>query len=124
MGKGTVEGVRRYWKAAAHRWRERAIGHEKRVIGLSADIVRMRDERAGVVADRDTWKKSAEKHYFNLRQKDSKIDELERINRDYERDLQHDTEMAQKAQERIWDTTDSIGRALRIIDKLTERGKS
>ncbi len=86
-------------------------------------VVSMRNELREVAANRDKWKQSSERNYSSYRQEELKVAELERINRDYERDLQHDTEMALKAQERIWDTTDSIGRALRIIDKLTEGGK-
>ena len=55
-----------------------------------------------------------------LQKAERQRDELERINRDYERDLEHDTEMLQESQARAVDTSDSLNRALRIIDRLAK----
>ncbi len=124
----TVERVRRHWKGKADT--------ANAALEAQIDLRRREEDRAARYAEsRDEWKaKADESRYYEetryrelqtrLQKAERQRDELERINRDYERDLQHDTEMLQESQKRIWDTTESIGHALRIIDKLTERGKS
>lgn len=126
MGKPTVEGVRRHWKAAAAHWRDRSIFHQERVTALSNQLASESTElqKAQQTAhyNKGQWIDTQSR----LQKAERQRDELERINKSKQGAL----EVAGVA---IQDLTDRLTQAGRtqyklicILDNVThpERGES
>jgi septal ring factor EnvC (AmiA/AmiB activator) len=121
MGKPTVEGVRKHWKGKLKTANEIIDS----TIDTQANMLRgLRGRLQEAESERDKWKENSERGYAERRKVESAVADFERINKDYESSLEHGTEMMQELQARAADNADGMARALNIIDKLVERGKS